>query len=305
MTQRNFISCFTLLLALFACSPSSFTEDEDVTSVSISADDFAPGVSDEADTKVVLNGYNILWTLSDTLGVFPQTGAQVYFNSTIEGSTTTQFDGGGWGFKNGFNYYSYSPFVGDIYLNRNHIPVSFSYQEQDGPEDTNIGECCFMYSSPTSSDMGELHFQYHHLGCILRVRATLPAGTYTDLAITAPSNVFVMDGWYNLMAATPVITPTRMANQIYTKLKNITLTSQTQIAVYLMLAPVNLQGTQITVSVLNSEQTEYQQQKTPPGAYVVGTLNGLTCDDLTAVPQSMGLIVSGWENGGNINGTAQ
>ena len=293
--KRRTILGTAFLITLLSCTHMPVTVEEDVVSVTFSVDSFVSGVSDEPETKVVLSGNNILWTLSDTLGIYPQTGAQVYFNSTTEGSTTTHFDGGGWGLKNGVYYYSYSPFIGNIYLNRNHIPVSFAHQEQNGVDDTDIGECCFMYTDATSSDAGNLHFQYHHLGCILRVRATLPAGTYTDLAVTAPSEAFLIEGWYNLMAASPVITSTRMSNQVYTKLKNITLTSQTQITVYMMLAPVNLQGTEITVSVLNSEGTEYQQHKTPSGSYNAGAVATLTCNDLTAVPQSMGLIIEGWE----------
>lgn len=272
--------------------------------ISFSIDEISPGCIDEPETKVVLSGSSILWTLSDTLGIFPQTGAQVYFNTTVEGSTQTSFDGGGWGFKNGVNYYSYYPFIGDIYLDRRHIPISFGNQVQEGVTDTNIGESCFMYTSPTSAATGSLNFQYHLLPAMMRVRATLPAGTYTNLAITAPSSVFVIDGWYDLMAATPVITPTRMSNQISTRLKNFTLTSQTQVEIYLMLAAVNLQGVNITVSILNSEQTEYQQQKTPSGPWNAGLLSGLTCNDMVAVPQSMGLIVDDWEDD-NHQGQAQ
>ena len=107
------------------------------------------------------------------------------------------------------------------------------------------------------------------------------------------------------MDQSPVIIPATMGNQLLICLNNITLTSQTQITVYLMTAPVNLKGTEVTVSVLNSEKTEYQQKKTPSGEYLVGTLNGLTCNDLQAVPQSMGLILVDWEDGGSISGDGE
>lgn len=294
--QRRLLLYAALVFSLFSCNSSLKTEDEDVASLSFSVDDFVVSTEDEPATKVVLDEYSILWTLSDTLGIFPQSGAQVYFNSTVEGSTETLFDGGGWGFRNGFNYYSYYPFVGDIYLDRHHIPVSFGKQEQDGVSDTNIGECCFMYTSPTSAASGNLHFQYHHLACILRVRATLPAGTYTNLTITAPSAAFTAEGWYDLTANNPVITPTRMSNQISTRLKNFTIASQTQVTIYLMHAPVNLQGVNITVSVLNSEQTEYQQQKTPSVAYTAGSLSSLTCNDMVPTPLTTEEIVDSGEH---------
>ena len=292
-----------LLFAISACSRVG-VPDNQVSTVTFTADRLVPGVFDVPETKVEIDGTGILWTASDTLGIFPNTGAQVYFNTTTVGSTSTVFDGGGWGFKNDAQYYSYSPFIGNMYLDRCHIPVSYTGQMQDGVDDTDVGECCFMYTDATSAESGSLNFQYHQLGCVLRVRATLPAGTYTRLAVTAPSDVFVMDGWYDLMAASPSITPARMGNQLSISLENITLASETQIAVYLMTAPVNLQGTEITVSVVNSERTEYQQKKTPSGAYVVGSVNGLTCNDMAAVPQSMGLILEDWGDGGSIGGQA-
>ena len=305
---RRTLFCAALGLLLFSCSKDLKTENDDVVSVSFSIDDVLPGEDDEPGTKVTLDAdgtdLSILWNLSDTLGVFPQTGAQVFFSPTSEGQTFTSFDGGGWAFKSGANYYSYFPFIGDIYLNRNHIPVSFGNQTQDGITDTNIAETCFMYTSPTSVENESLKFQYHLLTCILRVRATLPAGTYTNLTVTAPTDAFVAEGYYDLMASTPTIIPTRMSNQISTRLKNITLTSQQQVIIYLTHAPTNLKNVNITVSVLNSEQTEYQQTKTPSVNYIVGTINSLTCNALVAVPQSMGLIVDDWEDD-NHQGQAQ
>lgn len=292
------------LFAICACSRVEMSGGQ-VSTVSFSADRLVPGVFDVPQTKVEIDGSSILWTASDTLGIFPGTGAQVYFNTTTAGSTSTVFDGGGWCFKNDAQYYSYSPFIGNIYLDRHHIPVSYTGQVQDGVDDTDVGECCFMYTDATSAESESLHFQYHQLGCVLRVRVTLPAGTYTRLAVTAPSDAFVLDGWYDLMAAAPAITPDRMGNQLSIALDNITLASETQIAVYMMTAPVDLKGTEITVSVLNTDRTEYQQKKTPSGAYVAGTVNGLTCNDMAAVPQSMGLILEDWGDGGSIGGTAE
>lgn len=296
---------YSLMLIVCACTQSGHIIEDEVTAVSFNADRFVAGIFDIPETRIAFEGNSILWTVSDTLGIFPETGSQLYFNTTNPGATSTSFDGGGWSFKNSSLYFSYFPFIGNFYLDRYHIPVSYVSQIQNGIDDNDIGECCFMYTDATSADSGNLHFQYHQLGCILRVRATLPEGTYTRLAVTAPSDCFVMEGWYNLLDQSPVIIPATMGNQLLICLNNITLTSQTQITVYLMTAPVNLKGTEVTVSVLNSEKTEYQQKKTPSGEYLVGTLNGLTCNDLQAVPQSMGLILVDWEDGGSISGDGE
>lgn len=294
---RRTLFCAALGLLLFSCSKELKTGEGDVVSVSFSADEFIPGEDDEPGTKMILdNNDHLIWALSDTLGVYPESGAQVYFNSTVEGSSSTTFDGGGWDFKNGVNYYSYYPFIGNIYLNRTHIPVSFTKQTQDGITDTDIGETCFMYTGPTSAATGTLHFQYHHLTCILRVRATLPAGTYTNLTVTAPTDAFVAEGYYDLMASTPTIIPTRMSNQISTRLKNITLTSQQQVIIYLTHAPTNLKNVNITVSIISSDQMAYRQTKTPSVQYIVGTINSLTCNQLVEAPITTEEIVDSGEH---------
>lgn len=298
--MRQTIIYAALIFLLFSCAKVTKTRDDGVVYVSFSVDDVIPGENDEPGTKVTLDAdgtdLSILWNLSDTLGVFPQTGAQVFFSPTSEGQTFTSFDGGGWAFKSGANYYSYFPFIGDIYLNRNHIPVSFGKQTQDGITDTNIAETCFMYTSPTSVENESLKFQYHLLTCILRVRATLPAGTYTNLTVTAPTDAFVAEGYYDLMASTPTIIPTRMSNQISTRLKNITLTSQQQVIIYLTHAPTNLQGVNLTVSIISSDQMAYRQTKTPSVQYIVGTLNSLTCNNLVATPLTTEEIVDSGEH---------
>ena len=303
--RANCIYFILLLLALLSCSQGIDIKETEVSKVNISADSFIPGFFDSPQTKATLDGYNVLWAETDTLGIFPNSGAQVYFNTTTPGSSTTTFDGGGWGFKLSANYYSYYPFIGDIYLDRNHSPVSFISQNQSGINDTDLSGRCLMYTSCTSAESGSLNFQYHHLGCIIRVRATLPAGTYTRPAITSTEDSFILDGWYDLMAVSPSITSTRMGNQLSVGLNNVSFETATQITVYIMSAPVDLSGLDVTVSVINSQRTEYQQVKNPPGAYVAGTINGMACNAMQAVPQSTNLIIEDWGDGGSIGGTAE
>ena len=142
------------------------------------------------------------------------------------------------------------------------------------------------------------------MSALLIVKATLPAGTYTKLAITAPSSAFTTKGYYSLISSTPSIIATEHSNQIVIDLEGITLTESTMVKVYIMLAPVELQGVEVTVSVLNDQKTEYQQKKTPSLNYEAGNQYGFNCAALTAVPQSMGLIIDDWGDRGEIGGTA-
>lgn len=264
------------------------------------------GESPKTKTTIVNDG-EFIWTENDTVGIYPNTGSQVYFAMTEgAGAKSAEFDGGGWDFKPLSVYYSYYPFIGDIYLDKTNIPTSYTGQKQTGTTGIDhIGPYDDMYTPGTSAENSMLNFSYKHLNCIIRPNVTLPAGTYTRLAITAPSKVFATKGHYDLTAETPEIIGEEYTDQLTIDLENVVLTEQTTFRVYLVSAPVNLKGVEITVSVLDSQKKEFQCKKTPSAEYSAGRIGGLTCSSFTEVPQSMGLIIKDWEDGGSISGGAE
>ncbi len=296
-----FLFCAFVALCLTACDTSK--PESSVSKLRFSADDYV-FLDDAPQTKTsVVNMNSFIWTANDTVGIYPNTGSQVFFSMTTgAGAGSAEFDGGGWAFKASSLYYSYYPFIGDIYLDRNHIPVSFIGQKQPSTTSTDhIGPFDYMYTDPTSSvEGGDLHFTYHHLCCIIAPNLTLPAGTWTKLAITAPNKVFALDGYYDLMASEPAIIPTRTSEQIQIDLEGITLTQETTFRVFVMSAPVYLKNTEITVSVRNSQGKEFQCKKTPSRDYPAGTIGGLSCNSWTEVP--MQVYIGNWDNGAHHNG---
>lgn len=256
----------------------------------------------------VQNGKEFVWAAGDTVGIYPNTGAQVYF--AMEGGAGAKsavFDGGGWALKQSSTYYSYYPFIGDIYLDRHRIPVSYTGQRQVGATGIeHIGPYDYMFAKGTATESGALNFEYKHLGCIIRPNLTnLPAGKYIKLAVTAPSNVFAKSGWFDLQSESPTIVGTEYTNQIVIDLDEVSVDGSTNVLVYVMSSPVRLKGTKITISVLNDRKKEFQCTKTPSADYNAGTIGGLTCKEWTEVPQSMGMIIDGWGDGGNIGGDAE
>ncbi len=251
----------------------------------------------------------VFWEAADTVGIYPNTGAQVYFEITSgTGSEKVTFDGGGWAFKTTATYYSYFPFIGDIYLDRNQIPVWFSDQWQKGTTElgNQISPHAFMYTDGCSVQGSSIEFIYHQLFCFIRPRLVgLPAGTYTKLAISAPTNVFPIKGYYDLMAASPAIVPTEYTNQLIIDLKDFVISEGQDAYVYVMSAPVLVQGVELTISVLNSQKKEFQCKKTPSANYNAGEIKGLKCENFTEVPQSVGMIMSNWESGANLGGEAE
>ena len=310
--MRQFIVCAAICtVAMCLCCTRTPLEDE-IRSVSFNVEPFKvieeDGSYNRTRTNFLDDGTGtFLWASGDTVGIYPNTGSQVYFKLNVGNDAThAEFDGGGWEFKAGSTYYSYYPFIGNIYLKRDHIPVSYLGQKQVGTSDhSHIGPFDFMYSPGVPVQGGDLDFSYSHLSCIIRLRVVLPAGTYKKLAITAPGQSFITKGYYNLTSSQPVIIPTEHSNQLMIDLESITTTgNSSEFVVYLMSAPVDLTGTQITVSVLNSERKEFQCTKTPSYAYTAGSICKLGCTSFTEVSQSMGLIIDDWGDGGNIGGNA-
>ena len=310
--SRYWVSALALsaLLGLAACNDGAQICDGEsaIDRVSFVVEDFRVSDDGQPLTKTgILNDSEFVWAEGDTVGIYPEKGAQVYF--AVEdgaGAKSAVFDGGGWEFKTSAVYYSYYPFIGNIYLDRHKIPVSYSGQKQTGTTGiSHIGPYDYLYTAATSSSGGSLSFGYRHLGCIIRPKLTLPAGNYTKLAITAPDKVFVKSGWFDLQSGSPAIVASEYTDQLVIDLQDVSSDGSTEFKVYLMSAPVSLKGTEITVSVLNDQKREFQCRKTPSADYEHSGIYGLGCSSWTEVEQSMGLILDGWGDGGSIGGDAE
>ena len=312
--MKNYILLSSVILAaiFYGCTKTTgINSTNDVHRVTFSIEPFRSIEEDGSlPTKTGIDDDSgaFSWAQGDTVGIYPDAGSQVYFTVAAGASAgSAEFDGGGWEFKATSSYYSYYPFIGDIYLDRANIPVSYQGQRQAGATDfSHIGKCDYMYTSATQAESGVLQFIYRHLSCLIRLRLTPPEGTYTKLAITAPSQAFVLKGHYDLTAAQPTIAGDTYGNQLVVDLESVTTTAAGQeFVVYLVSAPVNLQGVEFTVSLLNAERKEYQCKKTPSYSYEAGNRYKLGCTSFTEVPQSMGLIIDDWGDGGNIGGDAE
>lgn len=259
-------------------------------------------------TKTTLDGTSFKWSANDTVGIYPNAGAQIFF-SMQEGAGTNSavFDGGGWGFRQGYVYYSYYPFIEDYHLDRNHIPVSYSGQRQNGATNLDhFGKYDYMYAPGTSSSGNEINFSYHHLSCIITIHATkLPAGTYKQLTLTAPSALFTDKGYFDLEAKSPAVVAETSSKELSLVLDNVTLAEGADVYFYFISAPVDLSDKNITVSILDSQKKQYDCVKTPSKPYVAGTQYPLGCSVWNEVPQSVGVVIDDWGEGGQYAGGAE
>lgn len=239
----------------------------------------------DIDTKAsaVPSGSNVgfAWEATDTVGIFPDLGSQVYFliDESSVGKSSASFDGGAWALKQNSTYVSYYPLVGKFYLQRDEIPVSFAGQKQIGTSSPFHGARYFLATGPTESENGVLRFSYNTLNTIFNINATLPAGTYTKAMMTLNEPLFVEEGTYSL--DDPRIVGKTYTNNLTIDLENVTLKSQGVLPIYLMAAPVDLRGKEVTIKVISSDGKKYECVKTLSKNYEAGTRYGLTCSEMT------------------------
>ena len=208
-------------------------------------------------------GCSASWTLGDTLGIYPIGGDQVAFPiSDGAGSNTAVFDGGAWALRSEYQYASYFPYDADNYkVSEKMIPVSYVNQTQEeNNSTTHFSNYDFLAAPPVQpSQNGSVNLGFKRLGAFLKVVMTMPkAGTYTRLTLTSSKGNFVTEGTVDLSAASPSITPTKLSNTVSIKLNDIKVTSDDlTLIVNMMIAPVDLTGSTITIKVMDSEGLIY------------------------------------------------
>lgn len=226
---------------------------------------------------------NLYFDATDTVGVFPAKGNQVYFDITDEyvGKQSVKFDGGGWALKDNCAYWSYYPIVGEFYLEKTHIPVEYFDLTQDGNGGVNhISPLDYLYTNRTEVMNGELSFRYHHLNSILRPRVTLPAGSYSKIVIQAESDVFITKGYYDLTADTPVIKGTEFSDHLTLNLENVSFSTETAFVGNLITAPVDISDMPLKVIIYCGDSPRYYYTYQRSTALDAGIPYGLVCSEL-------------------------
>lgn len=300
--RNTFVLVASTVIAavLFCCScqKDRFVESQEV--VDTSSADFVRSISFSVDafgaedgviaTKATYDASgNLYFDATDTVGVFPAKGNQVYFDITDEyvGKQSVKFDGGGWALKDSYIYWSYYPIVGDFYLEKTHIPVEYFDLKQDGNGGINhISPLDFLYTDQSKVENGELSFRYHHLNSILRPRVTLPAGSYSKIVIQAESEVFITKGYYDLTADTPSIIGTEFSDHLTLNLENVSFSNETAFVGNLITAPVDISDMPLKVIIYSGDSPKYYYTYQRSTALNAGIPYGLVCSELENVGQN-------------------
>ena len=297
--MKQFFTKAAALLFLFAvaaCSEDALVENVSgsgttVKEISITGKDFDFESATRSSVSITESGADFIWSENDTVGIFPNTGSQAEFAmSQGAGTHTATFTGGGWALKSSATYVAYYPYN---FYNRDlkNIPVSYEGQTQNGnASTTHIGAYDFMAASVSTPENGAVSFDMQHLGCLVQLTVDLDeAATINEVSIKygeENSGEFITKGYIDLSSQTPAIQASSQedkSNVINVALENLTVTAEEAATVYFMMAPINLEGKTIDVTVaMDGGDTKTYQ--TAGKNYIAGKAYAISVTDNAEKP---------------------
>lgn len=204
------------------------------------------------------NEIKFRWTLNDTLGIFPDKGSQAYFtiDNGQDGGSTASFNGGGWALKSNHTYSAYFPFINNIFLESDNIPLDYTGQEQTGNNSyDHLWKYDYLASDAITPTSDNLVFLMKHIGSILNVKLTVnEPGVYTSCKFTANEEVFITNAVLDMSASTPVVKPIEKANSIELQLNDIIIhETREELILSMMVYTVDLFSEPLNVSLYRSD----------------------------------------------------
>ena len=204
---------------------------------------------------------NPVWAEGDTIGIYPTTGDQLSF-PIVEGvgTSTCEFNGGGWALKTSTSYTAYSPFNRTYYYKDNDkLPVSMLGQKQVGNDNSDhLGAYDIQIAKGTTPSTGKISFAFEHQVAIVRMDLTTPvAAEWTSLTLESDA-LFTTEAKMNLTTSTPSLSPVTTSNSVRLELENVITTEDNKVVTaYMMMLPVNLTNKKLSIKLVDSEGNLY------------------------------------------------
>ena len=263
MAKKHILLLSALLFA--ACShDTEFLENEGLngsSSAHVSVPDFA---WEESRTTIAptADGMSFAWKTGDQLAVYGPSGTtltnfDIDMNSVSGDAKSADFTNCEFGLKTESTYYAVYP-ANFSATNGHAYPVDYTAQTQDGNNNADhLSAYDYMAAKGEADANDAVAFNLQHLGAILRVSVDFDeACSVNALSITADDATFATVGTVNLLDETPAVTSTATNATMTLNLQNVTLTDDNKTLVaYLLVAPVDLSGKTLTVSVVTGGKT--------------------------------------------------
>ena len=265
MKAKNLYLLASAVLLSFASCTNDMQEVELeqpqlLKQIVMTTEDFQPETGSRTLYQIADGAVKCTWAANDTVGVFPNEGMQTSF-PMISGAGTKNatFNGGGWALKDGSTYSAYYPFIGNMYLDRNAVPVSYAGQTQAGNGSmAHLGAYDYMVATPVAPEFGSAKFMFKHLSALVQLKLTIsqPA-TLTSVKLVAETKAFAVNGTVDIMADAPSIVSKNPVSEVELVLQDVKTTEADQVVtLYMMLPPADLSAQTLKAVIVSDKGTQ-------------------------------------------------
>lgn len=225
--------------------------------------------------EVLLSGgIKYVWSVTDTVGIFPTAGSQLFFSmASGAGEVNAMFDGGGWALVRGAEYFSYFPFIPDFYIDKTAVPLTFVGQSQDGNADPNhayLGNYCYMAAKGEyDQESDALYFKYQRLGVLFRFMIPVKSGMYESLTVSVDDDILVQNGTFNAMAVDQVIYDPVYSDSLTLEFSDLVFETDGTLVAFMLLPPFDISSRQLTFKLRTAVGVEHVAS-VPGKNYILG-----------------------------------
>ncbi|MBQ3989234.1 MAG: leucine-rich repeat domain-containing protein, partial [Bacteroidales bacterium] len=169
---------------------------------------------------------------------------------------TAVFDGGDWALKTSTKYAAFFPIKKDN-QNTDIKNIAFDYE---GQTETNYAKYDFLATGAVQPKDGAVKFTMQRLSAILKIRITMPAGSYGRYGTLIPNKtLFNVKGTLDLSGSEPKYNVTGKAKFIHTQLNaDKTSSSEWIYEVYMMIPATDLSDQPLTFSITSDKGLAYE-----------------------------------------------
>ena len=209
----------------------------------------------------ISNVVSFAWSASDIVGMFPNRGAQAYFEMNNHvGETVAEFDGGGWALKTASEYAVYYPYDYD-HRYKNDIPFNYRGQAQHGRNNySHLSSWQYLAQGMQQPVSGACNYSMERIEAIVIFKLTVPDIINCDKLCfrIADGHKVVVSTRLDISGSTYNITADEQANQFTLDLEGVSTTESGEtLYFYAMMPPQDLSGKTVIISLHTTDGDNY------------------------------------------------
>ncbi len=241
------------LLVVSSCEIVIHPTELEHVKIGVAAMDMSDFPQTKADLEIIDNIARFSWEASDVVGMFPDRGAQAYFEmADHEGKEVAEFDGGGWALKGASKYSVYYPYSYD-HRERTSIPLSYKGQiQREKNTYRHIKDFQHLATGAEIPQNGTCNYEMERAEAIVRFRLTLPRiAIYEEITIKiADGSSIVTSSRLDVSGDSYQISPDTAEDRFTVSLEEFsTSVENEEVDIYMMLPPQDLSTKKLIISV--------------------------------------------------------